>query len=68
MASPLCQVALPKITALREWKPELDIIVDGGIKQETAKEARAAGANILVSGSYIFKSEDREAAIASLRS
>jgi ribulose-phosphate 3-epimerase len=59
--------ALPKITHLREWKSELDIIVDGGINGETAPLAIAAGANILVSGSYIFKAADRIAAIESLR-
>jgi ribulose-phosphate 3-epimerase len=59
--------ALPKITQLRELNPLLDIIVDGGINQETAPKAIAAGANILVSGSYIFKAEDREAAVTSLK-
>ncbi|MBT4384724.1 ribulose-phosphate 3-epimerase [Candidatus Peregrinibacteria bacterium] len=59
--------SLPKITQLREWKSDLDIIVDGGINNETAPEAIAAGANILVSGSYIFKASDRVAAIASLK-
>jgi ribulose-phosphate 3-epimerase len=59
--------ALPKITELRALKPELDIIVDGGINGETAPRAIAAGANILVSGSYIFKAEDRAAAIANLK-
>lgn len=58
---------LPKIKRLRELKPELDIIVDGGINADTAKLCIEAGANILVSGSYIFKAEDRKAAIASLR-
>lgn len=59
--------ALDKIRRLRELKPELDIIVDGGINGDTAPLAIEAGANILVSGSYIFKAEDKAAAIASLR-
>lgn len=59
--------AFPKIRRLRELKPELIIIVDGGINQETAPLAREAGASVLVSGSYIFKAADRAAAIASLR-
>jgi len=59
--------ALPKVKRLKELKPELEIIIDGGINKETAPLAIEAGADILVSGSYIFKSEDREAAIASLR-
>ncbi len=59
--------ALPKIRELREKNPELDISVDGGVNAETAKLARKAGANILVAGNYIFKSENREKAIESLR-
>jgi len=59
--------ALPKIKELREKKPELDISVDGGINAETAKLTREAGANILVAGNYIFKAENREEGIKSLR-
>lgn len=60
--------ALPKIARLRELKPELEIIVDGGINAETAPLAIEAGASILVSGSYIFKATDRAEAIRSLKS
>ncbi len=59
--------ALDKIKKLRQMKPDLDIEVDGGINAETAKMCIEAGANILVSGSYIFKAEDRLKAIESLR-
>ncbi|MEK9159594.1 MAG: ribulose-phosphate 3-epimerase [Patescibacteria group bacterium] len=59
--------SLEKIRRLRELKPELDIIVDGGINAETAKLVREAGANILVAGSFIFGAADRRAAIESLR-
>lgn len=59
--------ALEKIKELRAMKPDLDIEVDGGINAETAKQCIEAGANILVSGSYIFKAEDRVKAIESLR-
>ena len=41
--------------------------VDGGINAETGKQARDAGANVLVAGTYIFGSGDYEAAIKSLR-
>ncbi|SDF88655.1 ribulose-phosphate 3-epimerase [Facklamia miroungae] len=44
-----------------------EIEVDGGVNYQTAKECLAAGADVLVAGSYIFKQEDRTAAIASLR-
>lgn len=59
--------ALPKIQMLRKKAPKLAIQVDGGINDKTAKLAIKAGANILVAGSYIFGSRDREAAIGSLR-
>ena len=59
--------ALDKIRWLREKKPDIDIIVDGGINAETAKLCREAGANILVAGSYVFGAADRKAAIESLR-
>lgn len=58
--------ALPKIRELREKNPELEIAVDGGINAETAKLAKTAGANILIAGNYVFKAEDREAAVKSL--
>ena len=62
---------LPKISALRqqldEVNPGCDIEVDGGINAQTAGLARRAGANVLVTGSYVFSSPDRAAAIASLR-
>jgi len=61
-------MALPKVRQLKELKPDLMVIIDGGMNKETAPLAIEAGVDVLVSGSYIFKSEDREAAIASLRS
>ena len=42
------------------------IEVDGGINPDVSPEIINAGADILVSGSYIYKSQDRAAAIASL--
>ena len=44
-----------------------EIEVDGGINNLTGKECVEAGADVLVSGSYIFKASDRLAAINSLR-
>ena len=41
--------------ALRAAYPQLPyIMVDGGIDEKTAPRAAAAGANVLVSGSYVF--------------
>ena len=45
----------------------IDIQVDGGINAETAKLVKEAGANNLVAGSYVFKEQNRRAAIDSLR-
>lgn len=60
-------IALGKIRALRAMRADLLIQVDGGINAETALQCREAGADILVAGSYVFKAEDRKAAIESLR-
>lgn len=45
---------LNKIKKIREKYPHIDIQVDGGINNETAKLVKEAGANILVAGSYLF--------------
>ena len=62
---------LPKIKQVKELAdsltPDLEIEVDGGVNEETAKLCVEAGANVLVAGSAVFNKEDREAAIASLR-
>ena len=44
-----------------------ELEVDGGINPDSAREAVAAGADVLVAGSDIFKSPDRAARIALLR-
>jgi len=62
------QGVLPKIQALRKKAPKLNIQVDGGINDKTAKMALKAGANILVVGSYLLKSRDKKKAIESLQS
>ncbi len=43
------------------------IVVDGGINDDTAKLCRDAGVDVLVAGSHIFKSDDRDNAIRRLR-
>ena len=45
----------------------IDIGVDGGIGKETAAIAAAAGANVFVAGSSIFKASDAEKAISDIR-
>ena len=45
---------LEKIRKIRNKFPHIDIQVDGGINNETAKLVIEAGANVLVAGSYVF--------------
>jgi ribulose-phosphate 3-epimerase len=56
-----------KIKYIKKNYPDVLVQVDGGVNAETAVVCKEAGADVLVAGSYIFKAEDREAAIASLR-
>jgi ribulose-phosphate 3-epimerase len=49
---------LKKIQLLRKENPKAIIGVDGGINFETAKLVKEAGADIVYSSSYIFKSND----------
>ena len=58
---------MPKVTWLRKRMPELDIMVDGGVDATTAPVAAAAGANLFVAGSYLFRNADMRAAVADLR-
>lgn len=59
---------LSKVKEARKKYPDLMIQMDGGVDADTASRCIEAGANNLVSGSFIFNSEDREKAISSLRS
>jgi len=58
---------LPKITTVRKLRPQLDIMVDGGVNAETAVLAAQAGANQFVAGSYLFKQADMGASVDALR-
>lgn len=58
---------VPKVAWLRKRRPELDIMVDGGINAETAVQAAKAGANQFVAGSYLFRQADMTAAVSDLR-
>ncbi len=56
------ELVLEKIKALRLKNQEILVSVDGGINQNTAPKVVSAGANILVSHSFIFNSpEPKEA-------
>ena len=63
---------LKKIESLRNYcikigRPELDIEVDGGIVETNVKDVIAAGANVIVAGSAVFRAADMAAAIHALR-
>ncbi len=47
--------------------PPFDIEVDGGINEKTAQECIDAGANVIVSGTYVFKAPSMAQAVRSLR-
>lgn len=61
---------MPKLSSLRdrlaETNPECLLEVDGGIDTVTAPIVKENGANVLVSGSAYFRSDDKPAFIASL--
>ncbi|MAF59424.1 hypothetical protein CL631_01090 [bacterium] len=56
-----------KIISLRDKNPEIIISVDGGVSLLSAPELIEAGANRLVSGSTIWKSDNIEETIESLK-
>ena len=62
---------LEKVKELKEYIDanviDIDIEVDGGINDETAKLAVEAGANILVAGNYLVTAENIGEAVAKLK-
>lgn len=58
---------MPKVRALREKNPTLNIQVDGGLSPDTIDAAAKAGANVIVAASAIFGSNDRKGVIDGLR-
>ena len=62
---------MPKVSAIRSWidekNPACELEVDGGVDPETCKTCIAAGANVLVAGSAVYKAADIPARIAALR-
>ncbi len=63
---------IPKVKRLRRLIDESGshalIEVDGGVQAETAPRLVAAGVDVLVSGSYVFKAKEPEEVIRQLRS
>ena len=60
-------VVLQKIRFLRNFAPNAKIEVDGGMTPETAREVKAAGADTVVSSTYIFGSDDPKKAHKQLK-
>ncbi|WP_370086982.1 ribulose-phosphate 3-epimerase [Ekhidna sp.] len=50
-----------------EINPEIIIEIDGGVNDENAGELFNAGADMLVAGSFVFKSDDPAQTIANLK-
>ena len=46
---------------------DIDLQIDGGVTADNVEEIKAAGANVIVAGSAVFKAEDRGAMIAKLK-
>jgi len=62
---------LPKVAQIRSWidrdHPHCELEVDGGVSEATAKLCTSAGANVLVSGSALFKAPDTAAFIRNIK-
>ncbi|MDQ4133103.1 MAG: ribulose-phosphate 3-epimerase, partial [Actinomycetota bacterium] len=63
---PFLECQLPRITAARKIAGERHVEVDGGVNPETGAQAAAAGANVLVAASSLFKGPYTET-VAALR-
>jgi ribulose-phosphate 3-epimerase len=64
--------ALPKIQEVRErmralGRPDMDLMVDGGIDLETVEPCAQAGANMFVAGTALYRAADMTAAVAAMR-
>lgn len=58
---------MEKVKKLKEKFPELLVEADGGINAKTASVCKAAGLDIAVAGTAVFRAEDPAAAIENLR-
>ena len=63
--------SLDKLRALRAIidasGKDIDLEIDGGVSAENVAEIKAAGANVIVAGSAVFKATDRAAMIRALK-
>ena len=62
---------MPKVFEARQWREAHQgsflIEVDGGIARDTARVARAAGADVFVAGNAVYGARDPERALEVLR-
>ena len=56
-----------KVAEVRDMSNSLYIEIDGGVNAKTSKILRKLGADILVSGSYLFNAKDIKKAVKSLK-
>jgi len=64
---PYDEKVLDNLDAINSEHPELVLSVDGAVKDDNALELAKAGANRLVSGSFIFSADDSKTQINKLR-
>ncbi len=65
--SPYQKKPLQKIKQLKKLHPKIKIIVDGHMNPTTILDAKKAGADYYVSGSFVTKSDDSTKAIKELK-
>ena len=60
---------VPKLKALCDQLDgsEMDVAVDGGVNADTARVAVAAGANVLVVGTYFYRAQNQKQMIEELK-
>jgi len=63
---------LPKIRAVRRHadslgRPDLNVMVDGGINAITAAQCAASGADTFVAGTFLYRAADMRATVSRLR-
>ncbi len=65
---PECLEKLRQVRAIIDaCGKDIDLQIDGGVTADNVAQVKAAGANVIVAGSAVFKAEDKGAMIASLK-
>ena len=58
---------LKKIKKIKKINPDITVFVDGGMNPKTIRKAKKAGADFIISGSFISKSKNPRKAMRELR-